>query len=115
MPSAAGFSLIEVLISLLLISLILLGLDVTDVYVLHQNKDSWSMMVAANQIKSMIERISVCNSEKEVVDQVAQWRQENKKLFMHGHISQSLSDYTITICWDSLQTKSACLQEKIPR
>lgn len=111
--AAAGFSLIEVLISLLLLSLMLLGLDIMGVYVFQKNRDTWFMVMAVNQITSMMERIHVSINDEELKEHVSQWNLQNKQLHMQGRVKKLTSSYIITLCRDDLNNKASCLQETI--
>ena len=114
-----GFSLIEVLISLLLISLILLGLDAMQYASLRQIKETYFLHVASNQLQNLKERLFVSQQSP----QIFLWNEENKKVLPAGFgtLSGEFPNYILTIYWGKKthQCKknqlgeSGCLIEKI--
>lgn len=116
-------SLIEVLISLLLLSLILLGFDAMEIFALRENRAAYYFSVATNQLNSMIERLSALNSRDGLDQQVVIWNQQNQDVLPSGIgvVAGSYPRYTITIYWGEAQRacekmrlgESGCLREEI--
>lgn len=99
-----GISLLEVLVSLFLISLILLGFDAVQITLLKQMKNSFYYAVADLQINNWLERH---NAEGESYG-IAEWNKENKLLLPNG-IGNVLCerDYCeIKIAWLNAQGKN---------
>lgn len=118
-----GFSLIEVLVSLLLISLILFGLDATELYALKEAKIAWFYSVAANQISNARERLAALKSDEGIENELAEWNLENQIVLPlgSGNITGSFPNYRIIIHWGNHSEScnkqqlgsSGCLVEKI--
>src|SRR3990167_10372889 len=120
---AQGFSLIEVLISLLLIALILFGLDAMQVYSLKQTKIAFLFNTANNQLMNMSERLLALQARDGLTQQITLWNKENQLLLPQGQgmVMGDFPYYTITLYWgntpqDCRENKigeSGCLKEKI--
>lgn len=115
-----GFSLIEVLISLLLVSLILLGLDGAQFYALKQAKTAYFLNVATQQLQNLTERLAASQTPEQPL---ALWNNENRQLLPSGFgtVNGESPNYTITIYWGRKKSQcasqqigeSGCLQENI--
>lgn len=108
-----GFSLIEVLISLLLISLILFGLDAGQLYSIKEAEAGWFLNVANHQIANAIERLISLKTYDGLNEQLAQWNQENQAVLPSGggNITGSFPDYVITVYWGN--SSHHCKKQKI--
>lgn len=102
----SGFSLIEVLISLLILSVILLGFDTMQVKALRENENAYLFTVAENQLNSMAERLYANGVLSGAV--IARWNEQNKLLLPHGKgsITGSYPNYTIALFWGEKSTLS---------
>ncbi|MEO8402081.1 MAG: prepilin-type N-terminal cleavage/methylation domain-containing protein [Gammaproteobacteria bacterium] len=96
-----GFSLIEVLVSLLLISFILLGLDAMQIYSLKQARISYYFSIASHQINNMTERLITLQRHADLAEQIALWNRENSAVLPNsqGTISGTFPHYIITLNW----------------
>jgi len=96
-----GFSLIEVLISLLLISLILFGLDAAQIYAIKEAKIAYFFNAAINQINNASERLAVLKMHDGLDQQITTWNAENQTLLPagFGEIVGEFPHYIITIYW----------------
>lgn len=103
-----GFSLIEVLISLLLLSLILLGFDAAEIYSLRKTCEAYHISVAVNQLSAMSERLRALGNNAGLEQQIFLWNEENQQLLPNGRGIVSLSS-EIKITWG----KNQWLAEKI--
>jgi prepilin-type N-terminal cleavage/methylation domain-containing protein len=118
-----GFSLIEVLMSLLLISLILFGLDAGQIYTMNEVKILYFFNIAENQINNAIERLNALKMYDGVYEQLTIWNAENQTALPSGFgtISGVFPDYIVTIYWGNIPHHcekeqigpSGCLIKKI--
>jgi prepilin-type N-terminal cleavage/methylation domain-containing protein len=97
----AGFSLIEVLVSLLLLSWIMLGFDATELYSLRQIRAAYYFNSAANQLDNMFERLRSKGIQADVQHEVQIWNLENKAVLPQGwgQVKGGFPDYEVTIYW----------------
>lgn len=93
-----GFTLIEVLISLLILSFILLGFNAMQLHALRENRNAYYFSVAQNQINSLLER---SYAQELSSQQIATWNLQNQKSLPNGtgRISGHYPSYQITIFW----------------
>ncbi len=108
---SSGFSFIEVLISLGLLSFIFIGLEGAGLYAIHSEQEAWQLAIAMNQIDGMVERLYTLTSDHGLQAKLADWNQENSLVLPHGKgvIAGHYPAYIITIYWD----KSQSCQQKI--
>ncbi len=90
-----GFSLIEVLIALSILSIGLLGIAVLQTVALKRNYAAFMHSVAVTQIASMFNRLQVDSSKQGI----ALWNQDNAQLLPQG--KGSCNSYAISISWFS--------------
>lgn len=105
-----GFSLVEILISLLILSLILLGFDCMQIYALRENRNAYYFSVAENQLISFTNRLRVRNSRDELTDQVTRWNEQNHTLLPYGkgYVTGVFPFYTTTLFWGDKTNKRIC-------
>jgi len=112
MHSATGTTLIEILISMLLISILLLGVDAMQVIGLKQAKVNYYFAVAEQQINNMLERLTIDNYP----DAFA-WNKQNQELLPQG--GGVITENNIAVFWGNQNAekctankmgKSGCLQ-----
>jgi prepilin-type N-terminal cleavage/methylation domain-containing protein len=96
-----GFTLLEVLVSLLLLSIMLLGLDVLEVYVLHKNLNTYYANMALQQLHNLEQRLKMVGAQAGVEEQLALWEAENQAVLPLGRavVSGSYPGYTVTLFW----------------
>lgn len=109
MQKACGTTFIEILISILMLSILLLGLDGMQIYSLRQTKASYYFAVAIQQLTNMQERLQAVESEK-WQEQIAYWNEENKRVLPQGR-GMVLSN-AIVIFWGNV-ANNACEKNKI--
>lgn len=118
-----GFSLVEILISMLLLSLILLGLDGMQIHALQQSRIACISSIAANQLHAMAERLRACSMD-EIEDQILIWNQQNNLVLPggRGKVEGQYPSYTLIIFWGEHKNneckknqigQSGCLIKKI--
>jgi prepilin-type N-terminal cleavage/methylation domain-containing protein len=97
----AGFSLIEVLVSLLLLSIILLNFDAIEIYALHSLQDTYYFNVAAGQLNNMAERLRALGKYQGVDQQIEIWNNQNQQLLpkSKGIIEGKYPVYHLTLYW----------------
>ena len=106
MTCSTGFTLLEILISLFLLSLILLGLDAMQIYALRENRAAFYFLTAENQIDAMIERLYALNTQENLAEQINIWNQQNQEVLPlgKGSVSGYFPSYTLKIEWDTKYT-----------
>ncbi len=106
-------SLIEVLVSLLLLSIVLFGLDAMQVYSLKEAKTTYLLSVAMNQINNASERLYALKTYEGLNEQIVAWNEENKRLLPMGFgtIVGEFPDYVVMISWGN--SKHRCSKQQI--
>lgn len=122
MPKVSGFSLMEVLVSLLLLSWLLLGLAVVEVDSIKQARTINIFNLSINQLENMTERI-VAGQHAELQQNINQWNSENEILLPNGigHVEGEFPNYLLTIEWGKRMNncnknqlgESGCITEKV--
>jgi Tfp pilus assembly protein PilV len=79
----AGSSFIEIIISMFLISLMLLGLDAMHIMALREAKSSYYFSVAMQQLLNMSERLH-SSDENDLTEQIAEWNKQNTVVLPDG-------------------------------
>lgn len=119
---AYGFTLLEVLLSLLLISFILLGLDATQIYALKRAKAHYFFSLATQQVNNLREQLYAGRQVIDINAQVANWNKQNHLLLPQGFgvLTGNFPNYVVTLYWGTMdfcaQTyigESGCVKEKI--
>ena len=101
-------SLIEILVSLLILSLILLGFDAAEVYSFHKTEEAYFFNVAVNQLQEITERLTALGSYDGLDQQVALWNLHNQAVLPQGKGSITKS-VQLKINWG----KNSCLTEDL--
>ena len=114
MKQSSGFSLIEILISFLLLSMILLGLDAIQIYTLRKAHSVYFLSLATIQLNNLSERLQASNG-KDLNSLWVSWNKEKGT----GMIQGNFPHYVATIFWGTrfqtvcqpyLKGKSGCLK-----
>jgi len=94
----SGLSLIEVLVSLFLLSLVLLGLDAMVISSARLQLKVYYASLAEQQLQNMTQRLRL---DANVSDQVLRWNQENQLLLPQGRgwVEGIDPAYSIKLCW----------------
>lgn len=96
-----GFSLIEVMVSLLLMSVMLLCAIQTKISIQAQFQQAADKQNALCQALSIIERLQVNKDDAFKLREIEQWQQETSQLLPHGqaNLFYNKEQYTISIKW----------------
>ncbi len=99
--NSQGFTLLEVLISLVLLSFILLGFDEMEIYSLRSTCAAYYFHLATEQLNSMIERLHTVGMRPSINEQIEIWNSQNKQLLPagEGEVIGNYPNYTITVYW----------------
>lgn len=100
MPWASGFSLFEVMISLFLLSLFLIGWETMQVIGLGCVETAYHHTVAVYQLNAMAERFVAARGE-DLTEQIALWNNQNAAILPRGRGEIQLGDdsYQINLHW----------------
>lgn len=111
----SGSSLIEILVSLFILSLVLLGLDAMQLTALKETKAAYYFSVAAQQLNNVIERLQALNGADDY-EQLAVWNKENQDVLPQGrgviHNNEGNERNEVSIYWGTM-TEQACHENKI--
>jgi prepilin-type N-terminal cleavage/methylation domain-containing protein len=97
----SGFSLVEVLVSLFILSLILLGLDAMECVALRESHAAYFLNVAAIQMQAMTERLTTLDQAQGLEEQVAIWNSQNNELLPQskGSLTGKFPVYQLSLSW----------------
>jgi Tfp pilus assembly protein PilV len=97
----SGVSLIEIVISLLLISLALFGFDAMQLMAIQKSRTAYNEAIANNQLHILNLQLQVAGRLSDHEKIIAIWSQENAALLPQGisYVSGDFPQYTIKICW----------------
>lgn len=108
--SNSGFTLLEVLIAVIILSIGLLGFARAEIIALHNNQTAYLQSLAELQTNSLAERLRICGAKNTscLTQQITTWKNENNKLFPHAqsNVIVNNSDYVITITWQPVPTNN---------
>jgi len=118
-----GFTLIEVLISLILLSLLLLGFDAMEIDSLRSTRAAYYFYLATQQLIAMTDRLRALGANQSLNEQVAIWNLQNQDLLPAGRgtVSGSYPSYILAVYWGKFlqeckQIKlgqSGCVQQRL--
>ncbi len=118
-----GFTLLEVLISLFLMSLILCELDAAQIYSIREGRNAYLFSTAINQINNASERLAALKTHEGWDQEYMIWNRENEALLPSGFgtVNGDFPNYIITIYWGKISHHcektqigpSGCLMKKI--
>jgi Tfp pilus assembly protein PilV len=118
-----GFSLLEAIISLFLVSILLFGLDAAQIYSLKESKNAYFSSMALNQINNGLERLIALENNEALQNQITIWNAENQAVLPDGFgtITGQYPNYIITVYWGGhlhhcqkqQVGSSGCLRKKI--
>ncbi len=109
----AGFSLIEVLVSLMLLSLALLGMDAMEIFALRENRSAYYFSLANAQMESITEHLRAIG----LVDNasiIRAWNKENSILLPQGVgvVQGQFPTYAATLFWGDPKTNECKITKK---
>jgi type IV pilus assembly protein PilV len=98
-----GFTLLEVLVALFILSFGLLGIAGLQLTALQQSQDSYAQSLAVIQLFSMQERLRANKSAETRNRELADWNASNARLLSHGKGSYQCQANVcvITIRWQT--------------
>lgn len=103
---------LEIIVSLCIIALMLLGLDAVQLTSLYEMKSEYFYAIAQRQIMNMVEYVSEDNSEIDEI--ISTWNKQNCSVLPNGFglIEDSNKTYKISIFWGD-RHDNACIHKKI--
>lgn len=109
-----GTSFIEILVSLSLLSLMLLGLDATEVISLQETKSDYYFSAAKQQVHVMMEKLQTIPNQTALNNFIPVWNNQNQSTLPQGRglVSGTYPHYAITIFWGN-KTESSCIKNHI--
>jgi prepilin-type N-terminal cleavage/methylation domain-containing protein len=115
-----GFSLLEVLISILVFSIALLGLNAMDVLFLSEQRKVYHLSLAIQQIQNIEERLLALRDQAGLDEQVQGWNLQNQMLLpsSKGEVLVQYPHYYISLKWgnsnckDNDEVTSGCIKEE---
>lgn len=114
MKNIFGFTLIEVLVSLALFALILLGFDVMQLTAFQMNQSAYCLTMVALQMDSIDERLKVLGKGHGLQDQMKIWNRQNQLVLPGGKgvVLGRFPTYSIKLCWGRAK-QIHCVQNKL--
>lgn len=92
-----GFALLEVLITLLLISLGLLGIMAMQLSALHTTQSAYLQSLASSQLASMLDRLRANLSQTARDNELQLWTEVNNRLLPKSISKYSCVDYSCSV------------------
>jgi len=113
MQQSTGLTLLEVMISLCILSIAMLGFDVLQIAAMRQAKALFYGTIARQQVK-MIEELLMSAGENNSTDYIELWKKQNTEVLPRGRgqITGAYPQYGISIFWGGL-SEGQCLQSTI--
>jgi prepilin-type N-terminal cleavage/methylation domain-containing protein len=117
---AKGFTLIEALISMALLTVMLIGLDAMELSAMRTNRETYLFSVAANQLQIMEERLMLLAHHQDTGQQITLWNRENSMVLPDGR--GSFDQSMLTVLWGEADKErcgqkqeglSGCLQKRV--
>lgn len=116
-----GFSLLEALISIIIFSMALLGLNAMDIFTMREQLNSYYTSLAIQQIQNIEERLSTLGKQAGLNDQVKLWNLQNEVLLPSGkgEVLGQYPRYFISLFWgdsnckDRQEEKVGCIKEEL--
>lgn len=107
-----GFTLIEVLISFILLSFILFEFDGMQIAAMKKTAANYYFRIASGEVDSMYERLSVIRNASGLSDQISRWQKQIKTELpnANGKVWGHFPHYGISLSWGNI---SACTKTKI--
>lgn len=122
MGNKKGISLIEILVSLFLLSIMLLGLEAAEIKALQLHKSAYYFSTAMQQINQLSERLMACKTN--CSEDIKIWNEQNQTLLpqVKSKITGYYPHYVIQLSWGDKQDEdcksnkiglNGCLQKKL--
>lgn len=112
MRNQLGTSLFEILISMILLAIVLLGIDAMQITSLQKAKVNYYFAVANQQVDIMIERLTLENNINEAW--LTTWNKQNQEVLPQGKgiISGNYPHYEVSIFW-GIWNEGSCKKNTI--
>lgn len=109
-----GSSFIEILVSLSLLSLMLLGLDAMEIISLQESQSDYYFSIAKQQVRVMTEGIHAIKNQTSLNPFILFWNKQNQSSLPKGRgmVTGTYPHYAITIFWGD-KTESSCIKNHI--
>lgn len=115
-----GFTLLEVLVTLFILSLLLLALNAMQLTALRNTTSAYYFSVATEQLQSMAERLEATHGNPSSL-QLLKWNEQNKTILPEGvgMIREMAPDTALILSWGKINAnecdrtivgQSGCLQ-----
>ncbi|HEX4045762.1 MAG TPA: prepilin-type N-terminal cleavage/methylation domain-containing protein [Gammaproteobacteria bacterium] len=113
-PSNLGLTLIEVLISLFILTFLLLGVHATQLFALQKAKSTYYFSVATQQLHNMMLRLKVMTIATDLSTQLTHWNQQNQQVLPQGNGTVQCDNATcqLTIFWGG-ESPLTCINNQI--
>lgn len=107
----SGFSLLEVLVALVVLSIGLLGFAQAEIIALHHIQTAYWQSIAQLQMNALTERLRACHVLTDascMSREITAWKTENGALLpaAHSEVTVSGSQYVLTLHWQTLPLSS---------
>ena len=108
-----GFTLLEILISLFIFSLALLGLDAMQLTTLRQAKTTYYLSVTSVQLNAMAERLAATKGQQ-LLESQQHWNEHNKEVLPNGRgtIRGEYPHVNLSLFWGAAR-EDACVKDKL--
>ncbi|HVY52983.1 MAG TPA: hypothetical protein VHA13_00500 [Gammaproteobacteria bacterium] len=109
-------SLFEILISMVLFSIALLGLNAAQLKAIVENLNVHYQEIAQRQIQNMAERLVMLKGKGGLSEQFHQWNMQNQEILPQAKSQITNSD--IELCWgdnNHVGGRSGCIRKSIVR
>jgi type IV pilus assembly protein PilV len=105
---ASGYSLFEILIALLVLSIGILNIAKIQTTALIHNYNAYLYSLATEQIATIFERLQAGPNNQELIT----WKQNVAAALPQGHGKYNQNTRTISVCWfDRFAHTTTCLKE----
>ena len=113
MQKQLGINLIELLISLFILSIMLLGLDALQITALREAVSTYYFNVATEQLNVMAERLHTFK-DNNLDEQLMIWNEQNRNVLPkgRGEMSGQYPDIALTIFW-GMKSQKTCHKNTI--
>lgn len=109
-----GLSFIEIVVSIVLLSLLVLGTSAVQYVALRDTKTAYYVSVAHTQLNNMAERIKL-GLKNDIDAELTSWNDQNQTMLPQGKgtISRDGSIYVLSLFWGNQQNVDECYQNQI--
>lgn len=107
-----GFTLIEVLIASIILTIGLLELMKLQIVSINHTQAAQNRTIANNQLQNMVQLLRSNIPKSAFTSEIAQWNTSNKALLPQGHgeVEKTQEGYRVTIAWNERDAAQASPQ-----